>query len=134
MAEGSLRVMEGTTLDQIQVAEDLFQHIDEMDYDVRALGYGPYNSKEFLEQYIMRYGDYAIEKVIQGARTESVPLGEIRKLAESKLLLFDQMLMMFAMGNCITLEDTNGNRKLLKRRQDEKKSLRAAVRPDREED
>ena len=120
MAEGSLIVMPGVTLDMIEVYEDLDDHIGQMEYDARAIGYDPYNAKAFIERWEMDNGPFGIEKVIQGARTESVPLGELKKLAEEKMLLFDEQLMSYAMGNCITLEDTNGNRKLWKRRHDEK--------------
>jgi phage terminase large subunit-like protein len=118
--EGSLHVMEGTILDTMEVYDDLDRYIEDSRYDVRCLGFDPYNAKEFVNRYETENGPYGIEKVIQGARTESVPLGELKNLAESRLLLFDQSLMSFTMGNCITLEDTNGNRKLLKRRYDEK--------------
>lgn len=118
--EGSLFVLEGNILDMMEVYDDLEHHIETRDYDIRAFGYDPYNAKEFVERWETENGPYAIEKVIQGARTESVPLGELKILSEEKLLIFDQLLMQFAMGNAITLEDTNGNRKLLKRRQDEK--------------
>lgn len=118
--EASLHVMEGTTLDMMEVYEDLDQFIISSEYDVRALGFDPYNAREFVERWEAENGPYGIEKVIQGARTESVPLGELKKLAADRFLIFDQSLMSFAMGNAITLEDTNGNRKLLKRRQDEK--------------
>jgi len=118
--EGSLHILEGTTLDMMEVYEDLDRFIEEQRYDVRALGYDPYNAKEFVARWEAENGPYAIEKVIQGARTESVPLGELKILSEERMLIFDQLLMQFAMGNAITLEDTNGNRKLLKRRQDEK--------------
>ena len=117
--EGSLGVLEGTVLDMIQVYEDLDEFIDKHEYDVRCLGFDPYNAKEFVERWIMENGPFA-DKVIQGAKTESVPLGELKVLAEERMLLFDEALMSFAMGNCITLEDTNGNRKLLKKRYDEK--------------
>ncbi len=120
LAEGSLIVMPGVTLDMIEVYEDLDNFIGEMEYDVRAFGYDPYNAKAFVERWELDNGPFGIEKVIQGARTESVPLGELKKLAEERLLLFDESLMTYAMGNCITLEDTNGNRKLWKRRHDEK--------------
>lgn len=120
LTEGSLHVLEGTILDIEEVYDDLEQYIETEKFDVRCLGYDPYNAKEFVQRWEMENGPYGIEKVIQGARTESVPLGELKKLSESRLLFFDQTLMMFAMGNCITLEDTNGNRKLLKRRYDEK--------------
>lgn len=118
--EGSLHVLEGTTLDMMEVYEDLERFIEEQRYDVRALGYDPYNAKEFVARWEAENGPYGIEKVIQGSRTESVPLGELKILSGERMLIFDQSLMQFAMGNCITLEDTNGNRKLLKRRQDEK--------------
>lgn len=118
--EGSLIVMDRTVLDMIEVFEDLDAHIVTMDYDIRCLGYDPYNAKEFLARWMLENGEHGIEKVIQGVRTESVPLGELKKMAASQLLLFDEALMSFAMGNAITLEDTNGNRKLLKRRHEEK--------------
>lgn len=119
--EGSLVVMPGTILDvENQVYDDLETHIIEMKYDVRCVGYDPYNAREFIQRWERENGPYGIEKVIQGVRTESVPLGELKKLAEDRLLLFDELLMAFAMGNCITLEDTNGNRKLLKKRYDHK--------------
>lgn len=120
IAEGSLIVLDGTVLDMMQVYEDLDNHIIEKEYDVRCFGYDPYNAKEFVERWSSENGPFGIEKVIQGAKTESVPLGELKKLAEERMLLFDEELMTFAMGNCITLEDTNGNRKLLKRRYEEK--------------
>lgn len=120
IAEGSLHVMNGTVLDMMEVYEDLDKHIEESEYDVRTLGFDPYNAKEFVTRWEQENGPYGIEKVIQGAKTESVPLGELKILAEERALLFDESLMTFAMGNAITLEDTNGNRKLLKRRQDEK--------------
>lgn len=120
MDEGSLHVLEGTILDMMEVYEDLEQFIEDEKYDVRAFGFDPYNAKEFVTRWEQENGPYAIEKVIQGAKTESVPLGELKILSEQRLLIFDQRLMMFAMGNCITLEDTNGNRKLLKKRQEEK--------------
>lgn len=118
--EGSLHVLEGTILDMTEVYDDLDRHIEEEKYDVRTLGFDPYNAKEFVTRWEQENGPYGIEKVIQGAKTESVPLGELKILAGERLLVFDQQLMMFAMGNAIILEDTNGNRKLLKRRQDEK--------------
>ena len=125
--EGSLIVMEGTVLDLMQVYEDLDNHIADHCYDVRAFGYDPYAAKEFVERWERENGPFCIEKVIQGARTESVPLGELKKLSEERLLLFDEKIMMFAMGNCITLEDTNGNRKLLKKRYDQKIDCVAAM-------
>ena len=127
MAEGSLVVMPGTVLDMMQVYEDLDRHIIACEYDVRCFGYDPYNAKEFVERWESENGPFGIEKVIQGARTESVPLGELKKLSEEGMLLFDEELMSFAMGNCITLEDTNGNRKLLKKRYDQKIDAVAAM-------
>lgn len=118
--EGSLHVMPGNILDMMEVYDDLDQFIITSEYDVRALGYDPYNAKEFVTRWEAENGPFGIEKVIQGAKTESVPLGEIKILTGERLLIFDQALMSFAMGNAITLEDTNGNRKLLKKRQDEK--------------
>lgn len=118
--EGSLHVLEGTVLDMMEVYDDLDHFITESHYDVRALGFDPYNAKEFVKRWETENGPFGIEKVIQGSRTESVPLGELRTLAQERLLVFDQSLMSFAMGNAITVEDTNGNRKLLKKRQDEK--------------
>jgi phage terminase large subunit-like protein len=118
--EASLHVLDGTVLDIMEVYDDLDTFIQTSEYDVRSLGFDPYNAKEFVARWQAENGDYAIEKVIQGARTESVPLGELKILSEERMLIFDQALMSFAMGNAITLEDTNGNRKLLKRRQDEK--------------
>lgn len=120
MKEGSLMVLEGTVLDMDEVYEDLDNHIIERDYDVLAFGYDPYNAKEFVERWISENSDFGVVKVIQGAKTESVPLGELKKLSEERMLLFDEDLMSFAMGNCIALEDTNGNRKLLKKRYDQK--------------
>lgn len=120
MAEGSLVVLDGTVLDMMEVYDDLDRHIIEYGYDVRCFGYDPYNAKEFIARWESENGPFGIEKVIQGARTESVPLGELKKLSEERMLLFDEELMSFAMGNCITLEDTNGNRKLLKKRYEEK--------------
>ena len=127
MAEGSLIVLEGTVLDMIEVYEDLDNHIVQCDYDVRCLGFDPYNAREFIERWESENGPFGIEKVIQGAKTESVPLGELKKLSEERMLLFDEELMTFAMGNCITLEDTNGNRKLLKKRYDQKIDAVAAM-------
>lgn len=118
--EGSLHVLEGVVLDLMEVYEDLDRHIQEAQYDVSAFGFDPYNAKEFVTRWETENGPFGIEKVIQGARTESVPLGELKKLAQERLLIFDQELMSFTMGNAITIEDTNGNRKLLKRRQDQK--------------
>lgn len=118
--EGSLHVLEGTILDMMEVYDDLDVFIQESNYDVRAFGFDPYNAKEFVNRWEAENGPHGIEKVIQGARTESVPLGELKALSGERLLLFDQELMSFAMGNAITMEDTNGNRKLLKKRQDAK--------------
>ena len=120
MAEGSLMVLDGTILDMMQVYDDLDKHIQDHSYDVRCLGFDPYNAREFVERWQTENGPYGLEKVIQGAKTESVPLGELKNLAEERLLLFDESLMSFAMGNCITLEDTNGNRKLYKKRYEAK--------------
>lgn len=118
--EGTLIVMPSTVLDMHEVYEDIDAHIVQMEYDVRAVGYDPYNAKEFMTRWAQENGPYGIEKVIQGARTESVPLGEIKKMSEAEFILFDELLMSFCMGNAITIEDTNGNRKLLKRRHEEK--------------
>lgn len=127
MKEGSLIVLEGTVLDMMQVYEDLDEHITEREYDVRCFGYDPYNAKEFVARWESENGPFGIEKVIQGMKTESVPLGELKKLSEERMLLFDEELMTFAMGNCITLEDTNGNRKLLKKRYEQKIDAVAAM-------
>lgn len=127
IAEGSLIVMEGTVLDMIQVYDDLDAHIIGCGYDVRAMGYDPYNAKEFVERWAAENGPFGIEKVIQGSKTESVPLGELKKLSEERMLLFDEELMTFTMGNCITIEDTNGNRKLLKKRYEHKIDAVAAM-------
>ena len=120
MKEGSLIVLEGTILDMMEVYDDLDQYIMECKYDVRCFGFDPYNAREFVERWERENGPFGIEKVIQGAKTESVPLGELKNLSEQRMLLFDETLMSYAMGNCITLEDTNGNRKLLKRRYEAK--------------
>lgn len=125
--EGSLIVLEGTVLDMMEVYEDLDNHIVECGYDVRSFGYDPYYAKEFVERWASENGPFGIEKVPQGARTESVPLGELKKLSEERMLLFDEELMTFTMGNCITLEDTNGNKKLLKKRLDHKIDAVAAM-------
>lgn len=125
--EGSLVVMNGTVLDMMEVYEDLDNHITERDYDIRCFGYDPYNAKDFVDRWERENGPFGIEKVIQGAKTESVPLGELKKLAEDRLLIFDEELMSFTMGNCITLEDTNGNRKLYKKRYDQKIDSVAAM-------
>lgn len=120
MDEGSLVVLDGTVLDPMQVYEDLDEYIVACGYDVRCFGYDPYNAKEFVERWAAENGPFGIEKVIQGAKTESVPLGELKKLAEDRMLLFDEELMTYAMGNCIAMEDTNGNRKLMKKRYEQK--------------
>lgn len=125
--EGSLIILEGTVLDMMEVYEDLDNFIQETGYDVRSFGYDPYNAKEFVARWEQENGPFGIEKVIQGAKTESVPLGELKKLSEDRMLLFDQSLMEFAMGNCIAVEDTNGNRKLLKKRYDQKIDAVAAM-------
>ena len=127
MKEGSLIVMPGNILDMMQVYEDLDDHIASREYDVRAFGFDPYNAREFVERWERENGPIGIEKVIQGAKTESVPLGELKKLAEERMLLFDEDLMTFTMGNCIVMEDTNGNRKLLKKRYDAKIDAVAAM-------
>ena len=125
--EGSLIVMEGTILDMMDVYEELDNHITQREYDIRAFGYDPYNAKEFVERFGREYGEYGIVKVPQGSRTESVPLGELKNLAEERMLIFDEELMTFTMGNCITIEDTNGNRKLLKKRYEHKIDAVAAM-------
>lgn len=127
MEEGSLIVLDGTVLDMMEVYEDLDSHIVESEYDVRCLGFDPYNAKDFVARWETENGPFGIEKVIQGAKTESVPLGELKKLAEERMLLFDEELMNFAMGNCIVMEDTNGNRKLLKKRYEAKIDAVAAM-------
>ena len=125
--EGSLIVLEGTILDMDVVYDDLDDFIENSEYDVRCFGYDPYNAKAFVERWIRENGEFGVEKVIQGSKTESVPLGELKTLAEERLLLFDEALMQFCMGNCITMEDTNGNRKLLKKRYDQKIDSVAAL-------
>lgn len=127
MQEGTLAVMSGTVLDMMRVYDDLDNFIAESDYDVRCVGYDPYNAKDFIERWGRENGEYGIEKVIQGSRTESVPLGELKKLSQQRKLLFDEALMQFAMGNCVVVEDTNGNRKLLKIRYDQKIDAVAAM-------
>ena len=127
MKEGSLIVLDGTVLDMMEVFDDLDEYIIKCNYDVRSFGYDPYNAREFVERWETENGPFGIEKVIQGAKTESVPLGELKKLSEERMLLFDEELMTFAMGNCIALEDTNGNRKLLKKRYDQKIDAVAAM-------
>lgn len=125
--EGSLIVLEGSILDMMEVYEDLERHILECEYDIRAFGFDPYNAKEFVDRWVQENGAYGVEKVIQGAKTESVPLGEIKALSEDRKLLFDEDLMSFCMGNCIVMEDTNGNRKLMKRRREQKIDNVAAI-------
>ena len=127
MAEGSLIVLEGTVLDMMEVYEDLDRHITTREYDVRCLGYDPYNAEDFIKRWTSENSAYGVQKVSQGSRTETVPLGELKKLSEDRMLLFDESLMQFTMGNCITLEDTNGNRKLLKKRYDQKIDAVAAM-------
>lgn len=127
MKEGSLIVMDCTVLDMMEVYEDLDNHISDCEYDVRCFGFDPYNAKDFVARWESENGPFGIEKVIQGAKTESVPLGELKKLSEERMLLFDEELMTFAMGNCITIEDTNGNRKLLKKRYEAKIDCVAAM-------
>ena len=127
MKEGSLVALEGTVLDMMEVYEDLDKYINSNEYDVRCFGFDPYNAKEFVSRWESENGPFGIEKVIQGAKTESVPLGELKKLSEERMLLFDEDLMSYAMGNCIALEDTNGNRKLLKKRYDQKIDAVAAM-------
>lgn len=125
--EGSLIIMEGTVLEMMDVYDDLDRHIQESGYDVRTFGFDPYNSRQFVERWVRENGEFGVEKVIQGAKTESVPLGELKKLSGERALIFDQEMMTFAMGNAITLEDTNGNRKLLKKRYDQKIDSVAAM-------
>jgi phage terminase large subunit-like protein len=125
--EGSLMVLECTVLDMMDVFEDLDKFIQDSQYDVRCFGFDPYNAKEFVTRWEAENGPFGIEKVIQGVKTESVPLGELKTLSEERMLVFDQDLMSFAMGNAITLEDTNGNRKLLKKRYEQKIDSVAAL-------
>jgi phage terminase large subunit-like protein len=127
MREGSLIVLEGNILDMMQVYEDLDNHIVECEYDVRCFGFDPYNAVDFVKRWENENGPFGIEKVIQGAKTESVPLGELKKLSEERMLLFDEDIMSFAMGNCIVMEDTNGNRTLLKQRHEQKIDCVAAM-------
>jgi phage terminase large subunit-like protein len=127
MKEGTLIVMPGTILDMMDIYDDLDQFIIDCGYDVVCFGYDPYNAKDFVDRWTRENGPFGVVKVIQGVKTESVPLGELKKLSEDRRLLFDEALMTFAMGNCITLEDTNGNRKLLKKRQDAKIDAVAAM-------
>ena len=125
--EGSLMVLDGTVLDMMEVYDDLDKFIDDSSYDVRSFGFDPYNAREFVERWTKENGPYGVEKVIQGAKTESVPLGELKKLAEERMLVFDQSMMTFTMGNCITMQDTNGNRKLMKKRGSQKIDSVAAM-------
>ena len=125
--EGSLQVLDGAVLDMMEVYDDLDRYIIDSSYDVRCMGYDPYNAREFVERWSSENGPYGVEKVIQGAKTESVPLGELKILSEDRALIFDQELMTFAMGNCIALEDTNGNRKLMKKRYEQKIDAVAAM-------
>lgn len=125
--ENTLVIMEGTVLDMMEVYEELDSFIEEMEYDIRCFGYDPYNAKEFVDRWEKENGPFGVEKVIQGAKTESIPLGELKKLSEERMLLFDEELVSYAMGNCITLEDTNGNRKLLKKRREQKIDTVAAM-------
>ena len=125
--EGSLIVLDGVVLDMMEVYDDLEKFIDDSMYDVRCLGFDPYNAKEFITRWEQENGPYGIEKVIQGKKTESVPLGELKKMAEKRLLIFDQEMMTFTMGNCITMEDVNGQRMLLKKRGDQKIDSVAAM-------
>lgn len=125
--EGSLQVLEGTVLDMMEVYDDLDRYIIDSSYDVRCMGYDPYNAREFVDRWSTENGSYGVEKVIQGAKTESVPLGELKMLSEDRALIFDQELMTYAMGNCIALEDTNGNRKLMKKRYEQKIDAVAAM-------
>lgn len=127
LKEGSLIVMPGTVLDMIQVYDDLDEHIQSKNYDIRCFGFDPYNARDFVERWTTENSPFGVEKVIQGAKTESVPLGELKKLAEERMLMFDEELMTFCMGNCITLEDTNGNRKLYKKRYEQKIDCVAAM-------
>lgn len=127
MSEGTLAIMPGTTIDMMQVYDDLMDFIDQNEYDVCAFGFDPYNAREFVERWSRENGEYGVEKVIQGAKTESVPLGELHKLAEDRHLYFDESIMQYCMGNCIALEDTNGNRKLMKRRYEYKIDTVAAL-------
>lgn len=127
MEEGSLIVLDGTVLDMMEVYDDLYEFILKMDYAVLAIGFDPYNAKDFIQRWQHDWGPHGIEKVIQGAKTESVPLGELKKLAHKRLLLFDEELMTYTMGNCITIEDTNGNRKLHKKRYEHKIDAVAAL-------
>jgi len=127
LEEGSLMVIECTVLDMMDVYDDLDRFIQDNQYDVRCFGFDPYNAKEFVTRWEQENGPFGIEKVIQGVKTESVPLGELKTFSEERMLIFDQELMSFAMGNAITLEDTNGNRKLLKKRYDQKIDSVAAM-------
>ena len=125
--KGSLIIMDGTVLEMMDVYDDLDQHIQESNYDVRCFGFDPYNARAFVERWIRENGEFGVEKVIQGAKTESVPLGELKKLSSERMLIFDQEMMTFAMQNTVAIEDTNGNRKLSKKRYDEKIDSVAAM-------
>ena len=127
LKEGSLIVLEGTVLDMDQVYDDLDQYIIDSEYDVRCFGYDPYGAKEFVARYELENSPYGIVKVPQGSKTESIPLGELKKFSEDRRLLFDEKIMSFAMGNCITMEDSNGNRKLYKRKREHKIDCVAAM-------
>lgn len=127
MKEGSLIIMEGTVLKMDEIYEELDRYMQDCDYDVRCFGYDPYNASSFVERWIGENGPFGVEKVIQGSKTETVPLGEIKILAEQRMLLFDEELMSYTMGNCLVMYDTNGNRKLLKRRQERKIDAVAAT-------
>ena len=120
ISEGSLVVADTSVLDMMWVYEELDEFIIKHDYDVRCFGFDPYNAREFVQRWINENGQFGVEKVIQGAKTESVPLGELKVYAEERELIFDEAIVSFAMGNCIVLEDTNGNRKLSKRRHEDK--------------
>ena len=125
--EGSLVVMDGTILDMMDVYDDIDRHITQAGYDVRCLGYDPYNAREFISRWVTENSEFGVEKVIQGARTESVPLTELKKLASERMLIFDQEMMTWTMGNAITIEDTNGNKKLLKKSYEAKIDAVAAM-------
>ena len=125
--EGSLVVMDGTILDMMEVYDDIDRHITQAGYDVRCLGYDPYNAREFISRWVTENSEFGVEKVIQGARTESVPLTELKKLASERMLIFDQEMMTWTMGNAITIEDTNGNKKLLKKSYEAKIDAVAAM-------
>jgi phage terminase large subunit-like protein len=120
IAEGSLVVLDGIVLDMMTVYDDLDAYIQQAQYDVRCFGYDPYNARAFVERWTLENGEFGVEKVIQGVKTESVPLGELKLLAKERALLFDERLMQFTMGNCVVMQDTNGNRKLMKKRYEQK--------------